>query len=90
MRIKKPKVRNYTLEYARDHASAKAKKDRAARNKGRSDLGLKVGDSREAHHPVPLTGRGSNKNGSRKQKTRAVSREYNRKQSNKPPTRGRK
>ena len=35
-------------------------KDRAARNKARSDLGLAVGDPRHADHKKPLTEGGKN------------------------------
>jgi hypothetical protein len=39
-------ARDYRKEYRRDHASPKAKKDRAARNGARRKLGLKKGDGR--------------------------------------------
>jgi len=80
MRIKKPKVRNYTMEYARDHASAKAKKDRAARNTARRQSGLGVGNPKEVDHIKPLS-----KGGSRTAKSnrRVVSRSTNRKKGRK-------
>jgi hypothetical protein len=51
--------RNYKKEYARDHASPKDKKDRAARNKARKDNGLKKGDGKEVDHKKPLSKGGS-------------------------------
>ena len=69
------KKRDYKKEYARDHASEKQKKDRAARNKARRDKGLKKGDPREVDHVVPLSKGGSNS----KKNQRVVSRKTNRK-----------
>lgn len=37
------RTRNYSMEYARDHSSAKAKKDRAARNTARRQAIKKYG-----------------------------------------------
>lgn len=48
-------------------------KDRAARNKARKEVGLKVGDSRQADHIVPLTSGGSKK----KKNVRIVSEKTN-------------
>ena len=75
-----PKKRNYTMEYARDHASAKAKKDRAARNTARRQSGLGVGNPNEVDHIKPLS-----KGGSRTAKSnrRVVSRSTNRKKGRK-------
>lgn len=77
MTIKKDargRTRNYSKEYDRDHASKKAKTDRAARNKARRQSGLKKGDSREVDHKRPLS-----KGGARsKANTRIVSRSTNR------------
>jgi hypothetical protein len=42
-------------------SSTKRVKDRAARNKARSEAGLKVGDSRQADHKKPLDSGGSTK-----------------------------
>ena len=49
-----PKKRNYKKEYNRDHASTKAKKDRASRNKVRRQAlktgRVKKGDGKDVHH----------------------------------------
>lgn len=66
--------RNYACEYQRDHASPQAKKDRAARNKARRDMGLKKGDPREVDHVKPLSKGGSN----RRSNLRVTSRTANR------------
>jgi len=48
---KNPKARKKKNEgNTKYHATKKKKKDRAARNKARKDLGLKVGDKRDASH----------------------------------------
>lgn len=70
--------RDYKKEYARDHSSSKAKKDRAARNAARKRSGLKKGDAREVDHIKPLSKGGSNT----KKNTRVVSRKTNRKKGN--------
>ena len=48
------KKRNYKKEYKRDHASTKAKKDRASRNKVRRQAlktgRVKKGDGKDVHH----------------------------------------
>jgi len=72
--------RNYKKEYARDHASEKQKKDRAARNKARKDNGLKKGDGKEVDHKKPLSKGGSRTS---KKNQRVVSRKTNRKKANK-------
>ena len=66
--------RDYRKEYDRDHASAGAKKDRAARNKARAQSGLKKGDGKEVDHKKPLSKGGSNSKSNR----RVVSRKVNR------------
>jgi len=71
--------RNYDEEYRRDHASRRAKKDRAARNKARRDMGLKKGDPREVDHKKPLSKGGS----SGKKNLRVVSRRANRRKARK-------
>ena len=48
-------------------------KDRAARNKARSEAGLKVGDSRQADHKKPLSEGGSTK----KSNVQVISRKAN-------------
>jgi 5-methylcytosine-specific restriction endonuclease McrA len=67
-------ARDYRKEYLRDHASAKAKKDRAARNGARRKLGLKKGDGMEVDHVKPLSKGGGNGKGN----LRAVKRKTNR------------
>lgn len=73
MAKKKKKKRNYKKEYARDHSSAKAKKDRAARNKANRKLKPKNGQ--EVDHIIPLSLGGSNLPSN----WRVVSRKTNRK-----------
>jgi len=53
--------RDYTKEKAWDHKhdGGKRLKDRAARNKARAEVGLKVGDPRQADHKKPLSQGGS-------------------------------
>lgn len=67
--------RNYKKEYQEYHSKPEQKKNRAARNKARRDMGLKVGDPREVDHKKPLSKGGSNK----KSNLRVVSRTTNRK-----------
>ena len=67
-------ARDYRKEYLRDHASPKAKKDRAARNGARRKLGLKKGAGMEADHVKPLAKGGTNNRGN----LRAVKRSTNR------------
>ena len=77
------KPRDYKKEYRRDHASAEAKKDRAARNKARRTLmrkgKVKKGDGREVHHKTALSKGGSNTSAN----WQVVSREANRKKATK-------
>jgi hypothetical protein len=52
--------RQYDRELAWEKKSKPNRvKDRAARNKARSEAGLKVGDSRQADHKKPLSEGGS-------------------------------
>lgn len=52
--------RNYKKELEWEHKKKPNRvKDRAARNKARTESGLKVGDSREADHKKPLSEGGS-------------------------------
>lgn len=54
--------RDYKKELAWEHKKKPNRvKDRAARNKARSEAGLKVGDSRQADHIKPLSEGGSKK-----------------------------
>lgn len=78
MRTKRKKKRNYRLEYMTYHSKPIQKKRRAARNKARRMMGLKVGDPREVDHKKPLSKGGSNK----KSNLRVVSRTTNRKKGN--------
>ena len=54
--------RDYKKEKAWDHSHKGGQRlvDRAARNKARREVGLKVGDPREADHKKPLAEGGSN------------------------------
>ena len=71
------KKRDYKKEYARDHASKKAKVARAKRNAANREL--KPGPGKEVDHLVPLSKGGGN---SRKN-LRVVSRSTNRKKGRK-------
>lgn len=52
--------RNYKKELAWEHKSKPNRvKDRAARNKARKEVGLKVGDPRQADHKKELVAGGS-------------------------------
>ena len=54
--------RNYKAELNWEHKKKPNRvKDRAARNKARSEAGLKVGDPRQADHIKPLVEGGSTK-----------------------------
>ena len=52
-------ARNYRKEYDEYHKKPEQKKNRAARNKARREVGLKKGDPREADHKKPLSKGGS-------------------------------
>lgn len=67
--------RNYRKEYDTYHAKPEQKKNRAARNKARRDMGLDKGDPREVDHKKPLSKGGSNS----KSNLRVTSRTANRK-----------
>lgn len=71
------RTRDYRQEYDRDHAGAKAKKDRAARNKANREE--KPGPGKEVDHKKPLSKGGSNKKANR----RVVTRKTNRKKGSK-------
>jgi len=66
--------RDYKKE-APFHATKKQKKRRAQTNAARKKVGLKVGDSREVDHKIPLDKGGSNSS----KNLRVVSRSTNRK-----------
>jgi len=52
--------RDYKKELQWEHTKKKSRvSDRSARNKARSESGLKVGDPREADHKKPLSEGGS-------------------------------
>jgi hypothetical protein len=54
--------RDYKKELDWEHEQSKKRvKDRAARNKARKEVGLKVGDPRQADHKKPLDSGGSTK-----------------------------
>lgn len=74
-----PAKRDYRKEYKDYHSKPEQKKNRAARNKARKEMGLKVGDPREVDHKKPLSKGGSNS----KKNLRIVSRTTNRKKGNK-------
>jgi len=52
--------RNYRQEYKDFHGKPAQVAARAERNAARTEMGLKVGDSREVDHKVPLSQGGSN------------------------------
>lgn len=68
------KKRDYKKEYRDYHGKPAQRKNRAARNKARSIMGLKVGDKSEVDHKKPLSKGGSNT----KRNLRVVSRTTNR------------
>lgn len=65
--------RNYREEYDSYHKKPEQKKRRASRNSARKQLGLKKGDSREAHH------KDMNPKNNSRENLAAVSKKYNRK-----------
>ena len=69
------KKRDYKKEYADFHGKPAAKKNRAAANRARRKMGLKVGDPREVDHKKPMSKGGTNS----KKNLRVVSRKTNRK-----------
>lgn len=73
------KKRNYKKEYAEFHSKPAAKKNRAAANRARRKVGLKVGDPREVDHKKPMSKGGTNS----KKNLRVVSRSTNRKKGSK-------
>ena len=61
MPFQKNGVRQYDRELAWEHKKKKNRvKDRAARNAARKELGLKVGDPRDAGHKKALSKGGTN------------------------------
>jgi len=52
--------RDYKQEYRDYHGKPAQIKERAQRNAARADMGLKVGDSREADHMNPISNGGTN------------------------------
>jgi hypothetical protein len=68
------KARDYKQEYRDYHGKPAQIKERAQRNAARSEMGLKVGDSREVDHKNPISNGGTNS----PRNLRAVSRETNR------------
>jgi len=73
------KKRDYKKEYADFHSKPAAKKNRAAANRARRAVGLKVGDPREVDHKKPMSKGGTNSKGN----LRVVSRKTNRKKGSK-------
>lgn len=71
--------RDYKKEYKDFHSKPKQIKNRAKRNKARTDMGLKVGDPREVDHKKPLSKGGGNE----EKNLRIVTRNTNRKKGNK-------
>jgi hypothetical protein len=64
-------VRNYVRERLRE--SPERKRARAARNRARRKMGLKIGDPRQVDHKRPLTKGGTNA----KSNLRVVSKAFN-------------
>lgn len=71
--------RNYKQEYKQYHGKPAQIANRAARNKARSDVGLKKGDGKEVDHRKPLSKGG----GSGRKNLRVTTRTANRSKSNK-------
>lgn len=74
--------------YKKYHASPKAKKQRAARNKARREAEregkVKKGDGKEVHHVKALSNGGSNDKSNRKIVSRKANRSYKRDANNRP------
>lgn len=73
------KPRDYKKEYKEFHGKPSARKNRAAANRARRKVGLKVGDSREVDHKKSMKNGGSNL----RKNLRIVSRKTNRKKGTK-------
>lgn len=74
--------------YEKYHASPKAKKQRAARNKARREAEregkVRKGDGKEVHHVKALSNGGSNEKSNRKIVSRKKNRSYKRDANNRP------
>lgn len=74
--------------YKRYHASPKAKKQRAARNRARADAekrgAVKKGDGKEVHHVKALSNGGSNARSNQRVVSRKANRSYRRDAKNRP------
>lgn len=74
--------------YKKYHASPKAKKQRAARNKARREAEkegkVRKGDGKEVDHKVPLSKGGSNAKSNRRIVSRKTNRSYARDAKNRP------
>lgn len=74
--------------YQKYHAGAKAKKDRAARNKARRDAEsagrVSKGDGKEVHHKEALSNGGSYGKSNQQVVTRKTNRSYRRDAKNRP------
>lgn len=74
--------------YQKYHASPKAKKQRAARNKARRDAEkagkVKKGDGKEVHHVKALSNGGSNAKSNQRVVSRKTNRSYKRNAKNRP------
>lgn len=74
--------------YEKYHGTAKAKKQRAARNKARREAEkegtVKKGDGKEVDHKVPLSKGGSNEKSNRRVVSRKTNRSYKRDANNRP------
>lgn len=72
--------RDYKHEYARDHASPQAKKERAQRNAARSqmeDAGrVKKGDGKDVDHKHPIRSGGSNDSSNLRVTSQAANRSW--------------
>lgn len=74
--------------YKKYHASPKAKKQRAARNKARREAEregkVRKGDGKEVHHVKALSNGGGNEKSNRKIVSRKTNRSYKRDANNRP------
>ena len=72
--------RDYKQEYSDQHASTKAKKQRASRNKARSIMEsagrVSKGDSRDVDHKKPLSKGGSNNKSNLRVQSKSNNRSY--------------
>ena len=84
----KPSKEQYRKYYKKYHASTKAKKQRAMRNKARADAmkdgTVKKGDGKEVDHIKPLSKGGTNAKSNRRVVSRKTNRSFKRNSRGRP------